>query len=132
MLEGKPEMEGMVSPLITQMLSGVGDIWLAVAYVAGMFLVVTFRPQQIGSLIAFRASYFLFAAYLLVLPMANLIMYVIMSDQPGRRGPNLAAMIGMQFGVLLARGLFALSLVTALTALVPGERNLSGDVPTKF
>jgi hypothetical protein len=49
------------------------EIWVAVAYLAGMFLVLAFRPQQIAYPLSFRASYILFALYFIVPSTINMI-----------------------------------------------------------
>lgn len=42
------------------------EIWLAVAYVAGMMTAAIFRPERIAYPARFRISYFMFALYILI------------------------------------------------------------------
>lgn len=50
----------------TWSLFGAPEIWVAVANLAGMFLVLAFRPQQIADPWSFRLSYILFALYFIL------------------------------------------------------------------
>lgn len=53
---------------------------LAFGYVVCMFLTTTYRPQQIGSIGLFRLSYILFALYLVIPGVSQLVMTIVNLD----------------------------------------------------
>ena len=107
-------------------LSGLyssAETWIAVAYVAGMFLILAFRPQQIGSIWYFRRSYMLFAAYLIVPSLINGSLWLTSLDggPAVTRGvlgnSGLLTMAGFQLSSLLGKLLLGLSIFFALSSL---------------
>lgn len=109
---------------LSRLLSGGGEIWLAVAYVAAMITAVAFRSHQIGYPAMFRMSYILFAFYLIVPSLFDGIVALLTLDNARYFRDNQG--IGMSilsptfnfFGKLL----FAGSVVCALACFRVGER----------
>src|SRR5579884_3991047 len=73
-------MEDQLGPSVWAGLLRAGEVWLVVAYVVCMFLVVTFRPQQIHNPARFRYSYNLFALYFLVPAVVNAIFMIVVAE----------------------------------------------------
>jgi hypothetical protein len=99
------------------------ETWIAVAYVAGMFIVLAFRPQQVGEPSSFRLSYLLFAAYLIV-PSAisgSLWLTALDSGQGVTKAvfgnSGTLAMAVFQLSSLIGKALLALSIYFALRSM---------------
>lgn len=110
----------MFDSLMTQLFSGITEIWLSVVYVACMFLVQGFRPQPHFNVKKLHLSYYLFAAYLLTLPTVQVIVYWSTTG-PGKRMENVPAMIALHLGMLLSRGLYAAAVIIGLQSLFPNR-----------
>jgi hypothetical protein len=101
--------------------------WIAVAYVAGMFLVLAFRPQQVGETFSFRMSYRLFATYLILPSVVSVSLWLSTLDtQPvhtrtvgGNTGTWTVAVF--QLSSLTARVLLALGISFALRSMTRGR-----------
>ena len=98
-------------------ISGAAEIWLAVAYLSAMFVVLAFRPQQIGNPVLFRMSYILFAFYLIVPSCVNTI--ASLTFVPGLVGNrDSETFFGLRLPHMLAKILLGLSIVFALSSLM--------------
>ncbi|GIW93808.1 MAG: hypothetical protein KatS3mg110_1849 [Pirellulaceae bacterium] len=97
-----------------------GDTWIAVAYVAGMFLVLSVRPQQIVFPASFRLSYIFFGLYLIVPGILHAIIWWTIIIGTSRSGPMMGgpAFILLQFSTLTGKVLLALSIVFALRSMI--------------
>ena len=107
----------MRSGLFSNLFSS-GEIWLAVAYVVGMFMILGFRPQNIARHYTFRLSYIFFALFLIVPAVINSIILLSSIDGGfGRSGNGQFSLIGFQLTGLASKILLALSFVLALSSL---------------
>ena len=104
--------------LFSQMLTGATEMWLSFAYIVCVFALAVFRPERIGDANLFRISYLVFAAHLVTLPIANVVLNFLTFDDMGRRTANGGSLFVIQFGSLVSRGLLALSIVLALGSIV--------------
>lgn len=93
------------------------EIWVAVAYLAGMFLVLAFRPQQIAEPSSFRLSYILFALYFIVPSSINAIIWLTMLESSGRSGSQVQMVI-LQLSGIIGKVLLGLSIVFALGSMI--------------
>jgi hypothetical protein len=109
------------------LLSGVTDVWMSVAFILGTFSILALRPQQIHEPARFRKAQLLFGAYLLAMPIANLIVHLLTKeqagnflprDEAGRRSVNAITTLTIHIGVIVSRGLFALSFLAALGSMM--------------
>src|SRR5690242_13731132 len=89
-------------------LFGAAETWVAVAYVAGTFLVLAFRPQQIADPPSFRRSYVVFALYFIVPAGVNGLIWLTMIDS---RGPREIQMLLLQLSGIIGKVLLGLSIV---------------------
>jgi hypothetical protein len=102
------------------------ETWVAVAYVAGMFLVLAFRPHQVGEPYAFRLSYILFASYLIVPSCINgsLWLTTLDSGQVATRAvfgnSGMLTMAVYQLSGIIGKVLLGLSIFFALRSLTRG------------
>jgi hypothetical protein len=99
-------------------LFGSPEVWIGVAYLAGMFLVLAFRPQQITEPASFRLSYILFALYFIVPSSVNGLLFLTMLDGGSGRNGGQMTMIAFQFSGILGKVLLGLSIVFALGSMV--------------
>lgn len=107
------------SGLFSNLFNSV-ETWIAVAYVAGMFMVLAFRPQQIAMPYTFRLSYIFFALYFIVPALVNAIIIMASLDNNSYSrggGGGTYTMILMQLSSIAGRILLALSIVFALGSL---------------
>lgn len=122
-----------------------GEGLLALAYVVCMFMVTTFRPQQIGSIALFRLSYILFALYLVIPGISQLVMTIVNMDgnMGGGGGPMgagpMAGMVmpgpGQGFGLAMlvpifgtfGKVLFCIAIVCGLSSLRHYPRPVEHD-----
>jgi hypothetical protein len=65
-------------------LFGGAEIWIAVAYVIGMFLLLAFRPERVTRVGAFRRSYVLFALYLILPGVVRSLLFLSMIDNTSK------------------------------------------------
>ncbi len=98
----------------TNLLVGA-ETWVAVAYLAGMFLVLAFRPQQIADPSSFRRSYILFALYFIVPGSINALILLTMI---GSRGPGEMQMVILQLSGITGKVLLGLSIIFALGSMI--------------
>ncbi len=104
---------------------GAVEIWLAVAYLVGMFVAATFRPGNITQGSTFRGSYFTFACYLTIPAIINAIAILTSLDRHPGLGQGQLALVAMQLSEVLGRILLAASIVLALASLRgPDARSL--------
>jgi hypothetical protein len=101
------------------------DVWLAVAYVGGMFAVAGFRPQNIASGVLFRLSFIAFGVALVIPALADgLVTLVNLGNSSSARKSSsnsgaawpLVSMLGHLFG----KGVFAVAIVLGLASLQVG------------
>ncbi len=96
--------------------------WIAVAFLAGMFLVAGFRPQQIAELRMFRLAYILFALYLVVPSCINGVVWVTMQSGGGgigRMGDQAMATAVFQVASVIGKILLGVAIVCGLDSLRP-------------
>jgi len=99
-------------------LFSAAETWIAVAYVAGMFMVLAFRSQQIQNPASFRISYILFAVYLIVPGCVNgLTTLLSLAEMQEREW----LMILYQMGTVIGQLLLALAIVFALSSMQFGS-----------
>src|SRR5262245_23960806 len=107
--------------LLNRLLNG-GDVWLAVAYLAGMFLAVLFRPEQIVNRGLFTFSYIVFAMYLLVPSLVEGLVLLTTLDRPGSSRADSTGMgVVVPMFQIFGRILFAISVVSALASFRVGR-----------
>jgi len=120
-------MDEMFQMLFGRSLWALTEIWLAVAYVASMFVVITFRPQRVGHRDLFRWSYLAFGLYLVLPAIADAILWLGTLDTGAgypRRGlvePAWGSMPARVLVSILARCLLAVSICLGLASLASGS-----------
>jgi hypothetical protein len=105
------------------------EVWVAVAYVIGMFTAVVFRPRQIGNAKLFRVSYLLFGLYMLIPAAVESFKYLMslydglfQNIQPGVIGMPRGQQQGLWLPLILplfssgARVLLPISIVCGLAS----------------
>jgi hypothetical protein len=100
---------------------GATEVWIAVAYLAGMFLVLAFRPQQIVAPWSFRLSCTLFALCFIVPGIMNAILLLTLLDG-ATRGGNQAGMVLFQLSSPIGKVFLGLSIAFALGAMIPPRK----------
>ncbi len=95
---------------------GAVEIWLAVAYLVGMFVAATFRPGNIAQAAVFRASYIVFACYLTIPAVIIAIVQLATMERRGP-GPGQTAITIWQLSEVAGRILLAISIVLGLASL---------------
>jgi hypothetical protein len=105
------------------------ETWIAVAYVAGMFLVLTFRPQQISAPSSFRMSYVLFALYFIVPSSINGVIWLTLVDHVSRSGGEMHLVL-FQLTAVVGKVLLGLSIVFAFGSLRPRLSGFSSVMRT--
>jgi hypothetical protein len=111
----------LLQSLFSNLLTGT-ETWIAVAYLAGMFLVVGFRPQQIAEPFMFRLSYILFALYIVVPSCINGVVWLTMqagAGGMGRPGDQALGTAVLQLSGVIGRILLGVSIVCGLDSLRP-------------
>jgi hypothetical protein len=96
--------------------------WIAVAYLAGMFLVAGWRPQQIAEPFMFRLSYILFALFIVVPSCINGIVWLTMlggGGSMGRPGDQAMATAVLQLSSVVGKILLGVAIVCGLDSLRP-------------
>lgn len=93
------------------------ETWIAVAYVAGMFMVLAFRPQQIAMPYTFRLSYIFFALYFIIPSVITGMVSLASMDGGMRGGGGTYTMVVFQLAGIAGKILLALSIVFALGSL---------------
>jgi hypothetical protein len=93
------------------------EIWIAVTYLAGMFLVLAFRPQQIAEPSSFRLSYILFTLYFIVPGSINALLLLAVLDSMGR-GPTPMTLVVFQVSGIIGKVLLGLSIVFAFGSMI--------------
>lgn len=110
---------------------GTGEIWLAVAYLASMFAVAAFRPQQIVNAFAFRLSFILFIIYLIVPSVVESALLALTADffdfRP-RNNPGNSTTVIYSMSAMLAKVMFGLSIYCGLSSLL-GKRRQEPRLP---
>jgi hypothetical protein len=105
--------------------------WIAVAFLAGMFLVAGWRPQQIAEPSRFRLSYILFALFIVVPSCINGVVFLTMQGSGGGMR-NLAdqamATAALQLSSVIGKILLGVAIVFGLDSLRP--RRPTGVPPT--
>jgi hypothetical protein len=109
-------------------LTGMTEVWLAVAYLACLFTVLAFRPQQIGSPGLFGVACVLFGCYLVVPALGEAVIYLTsITDLPDQRQRPLdpsARLVGWGMIVplcqVMARVILGASIVCALGSMRRG------------
>ncbi len=104
--------------------------WVAVAFLAGMFVVAGFRPQQIAEPFMFRLAYILFALYLVVPSCINGVVWLTMQTGGGgigRPGDQAMATAVLQLASVIGKILLGVAIVCGLDSLRP--RRPSGVPP---
>lgn len=96
-------------------LFGAAEIWVAVAYLAGTFLVLALRPQQIADPSSFRRSYILFALYFIVPGSINALIWLTMIDSRGR---GEIQMVIFQLSGIIGKVLLGLSIIFAFGSMI--------------
>jgi hypothetical protein len=117
----------LLQSFLSSVLTGA-EGWIAVAYLAGMFLVAGFRPQQIVEPYMFRLSYILFALYLVVPSCVNGVVWLTtQSGGGGRMGDQALATSVLQLAGVIGKILLGVAIVCGLDSLRP--RKPSGLPP---
>lgn len=106
------------------LFGGGGGTWLKVVFLALLFAVPVFRPDQIRRVAWYRRAYFCFGASLILPSLSSLFLVVVAtSGGPQGFGGNASAIGGTTaVHVLNALGpvLFGISVIYAVGAVVPG------------
>lgn len=105
------------------------EIWLVVIYLLCMFLVTTFRPQQIGSVGLYRFSYILFAFYLLIPTVVRMILAIVSANRRdlGRAlQPTYSELVLIPLFMGISRILLALAILCGMASLRHHQRR---DLP---
>jgi len=110
--------------------SGLGQA----ALMTGLFIVLIFRPERIRSRTLFYLACWSFALSILLPAMINPLLGALGAGSlagprgfPGPGGPSLISMVAIGCGP----GLYGLSVLLALLALVPGPRQQTPFQPPK-
>lgn len=122
------EVPSLVDPLGNAFAASL-EIWLVVVYLACMFLVTTFRPQQIGSVGLYRFSYILFAFYLMIPTVVRTILAIVTANRRdlGRAlQPTYSEMVLIPLFLGVSRILLALAILCGLASLRHHQRR---DLP---
>jgi len=110
--------------------SGLGQA----ALMTGLFIVLIFRPERIRSRTLFYLACWSFALSILLPPMINLLLGAMgagfVVGPRGLPGPGASSLVSM-IGIGSGPGLYGLSVLLALLALVPGPRQQTPFQPPK-
>ena len=107
------------------LLFGGGRVWLEAVFLLGLFAAALFQRHHIHNIALFRRSYYLFGLSILVPPCLVLLVGYATTVAGGSSGSSGQALLSANNGLLnpiiLASGpvLFAISVICALSALVP-------------
>ncbi len=97
------------------------EVWVAAAYVLGMFAILAFRPQRIAKPGAFRRSYLLFVLYLVLPGVCRCAILLSFLETDLSRSTGLAALV-VQLVDVIAKALLGFSIASALDSLVGRPR----------
>jgi hypothetical protein len=98
--------------------SGGGQVWLMIAFLAGLFGVLFWRPATLKHLALFRWSCTLFALAIMAPPLMTMGITLYMGDNM-RSGPASGAMMLLQISSASGPALFGLSVVFGFASLMP-------------
>ena len=117
----------LMQSFLSNLLTGA-EAWIAVAYLAGMFLIAGFRPQQVAVPFMFRLSYILFALYLVVPSCITGVVWLTMQGGGvGRMGDQALGTAVLQLASVIGKILLGVAIVCGLDSLRP--RRPSGLPP---
>jgi hypothetical protein len=102
---------------LTSLLTSA-ETWIAVTYLAGMFLVLAFRPQQIAAPSSFRLSYILFALYFIVPSSLMAIVWLTLLGSANGGGGQIHLVMFQMFGIV-GKVLLGLSIFFAFGSMIP-------------
>ena len=109
---------------LNQVLGGMTQIWLNVAFIACVFVVIAFRPERIRNLSLFQVACLLFALSLIIPGIGAFFL-----DEGRGTGRALANELSTMVKVmnLLPQLLFASAFVLAVNSLVNTGGNVTED-----
>jgi hypothetical protein len=117
----------LMQSFLSNLLTGA-EAWIAVAYLAGMFLIAGFRQQQVAEPFMFRLSYILFALYLVVPSCITGVVWLTMQGGGGgRMGDQALGTAVLQLASVIGKILLGVAIVCGLDSLRP--RKPSGLPP---
>jgi hypothetical protein len=109
----------LMQSFLSNLLTGA-EAWIAVAYLAGMFLIAGFRPQQVAEPFMFRLSYILFALYLVVPSCITGVVWLTMQGGGGgRMGDQALGTAVLQLASVIGKILLGVAIVCGLDSLRP-------------
>jgi hypothetical protein len=109
----------LMQSFLSNLLTGA-EAWIAVAYLAGMFLIAGFRPQQVAEPFMFRLSYILFALYLVVPSCITGVVWLTMQGGGGgRMGDQALGTAVLQLAGVIGKILLGVAIVCGLDSLRP-------------
>lgn len=109
----------------TQILGGMTQVWLNVAFVVCVFAILTFRPERITSKAKFRAGCILFALSLLI-PTISMLLPDLSPETMRRPNDNT---VGLSFKIvnLLSVAMYAGAFLVTTGAVMPKGSGQSLD-----
>jgi hypothetical protein len=119
-------MEDQLGTSVWAALIRAGEVWLVVSYVVCMFVVVTFRPNQIHNLARFRFSYNLFALYFLVPAVTEAILAIAAIEgvvSPRGQGTGIGLVLVTVLLNIVNKVLLAGFITCGLGCLLPTHEN---------
>ena len=105
---------------------GMADVWLSVAYMICVFNVATFRPDQIHERTLLVRSLYLFGSYLVLPAVAEVLLHMVLYNDQGVQNRLSGTDFVLDLVKLVAKALFACSVVCGVTALLP-PKSLTRD-----
>jgi hypothetical protein len=98
-------------------LFSAGETWIAVVYLAGMFTVAAFRPQQIAIPRYFRLSYVFFAFYFIAPSLIEVLLNLSLADLDRVDRSRVGASMLLQVPHIVAKILLGVTVVIGLSSL---------------